>query len=153
MFLRLYTDSGVFQILLRAYWEQGLLNRFPAICVKNCHYHWLFWTFCIGYSKEQIVWSKSWHSRSENYRWKWNWREISVMHVTGLIRLSSVQCQAVVNRVGILLPLEVLFSPAVHSSAFLCFFRLREMGWWSEAIRRWGWNEGYSNFSCKISCY
>jgi len=51
-FVRLYNDGGVFQILLRAYWEQSLLNRFPAICVKDCHYHWLFWTFSIGDSKE-----------------------------------------------------------------------------------------------------
>jgi hypothetical protein len=51
-FVRLYNDGGVFQILLRAYWQQGVLNRFPAICVKDCHYHWLFWTFSIGDSKE-----------------------------------------------------------------------------------------------------
>ena len=57
--------------------------------------------FSIGDSKEEIVWSKLWHSRSENCRWKWNWREISVTLVTGLIQLSIVQCQAVVNRVMI----------------------------------------------------
>jgi len=53
---RFYTDRDVFQILLRAYWEHGLLNRFLVICVKDYHYHWLFWMFFyLGFQRINCV--------------------------------------------------------------------------------------------------